>query len=887
MKKILVSIILAIFLISFASALGNVASWDKDPIDNNGNHYAYGHYKIKNIWGIPIISSTIAEYSLIYNTDKCNVGNECKAIGEAILHDDVPLFNDVSFFDKDGLTQELESYQWYISTHTEEKQQLVCDRDEDNCYLENYTEDVWDVYNYESLPAGTYKWKLSGYKKEDILIDWIATSNEETLIEWADWDVGTWTNLSATDTGDWATGTVNSVSYDSINDLVYTTLSSGQFGVYNRTSNIWLDLSGTDTGNWIGTSNILSSTYNNNSDLVYIGLNFAKFGVYNRTSNITTDLSGTDPGNWALGNTFSLVYNPSNNLIYNGETGGYFGSYNRTSNIWLDLSGTDTGNWIGGSTIYGLDYNPNNNLIYILTSGNFGVYNATSNVSINLSDPGVNLYSLTYDSFSNSLYAGGDSNLFKVYNITSDTWTDLSGTDTGNWAFTASLRALVSAKLGLIYTGIFIGTGRFGVYNYTSNVWTDLSATDTGNWVDSTGVNKLTYDPIRDLIYTGLSSAKFGVYIGTALPSPPTVTLNSPADNANVSLNIAFNCSAIDNANVLNLTLIIDSADNYTITNSSASQTYISLQQIYNLTEGSHNWTCRASDGDGNNVTTSTRFLTVDLTNPNINFTSPTETSGSVYSRTNIIINVTASDSGTGLKNITIYLYNSTGLRNSTTSTTSPLFLNFTSLIDGLYFFNATAFDNAKNSNKTETRNITIDTTSPSISIIAPANITYNNKTQLVNISSNGDYIWFYNGTANVTYTAPVYVIFNEGSNTLTAYANDTVNNVNSTSVTFSIDLTNPNATLISPANASYSNASTINFTANISDDVGINYTILNIYNQTSLVNQTTSFWGGLLNAIIGIPVTLIDNVYSWFVTIVDYAGNSFMTANNTVPLIQ
>jgi len=121
-KMLWVMIVLSLFLIVLSSisvsALGNVASWDKDPIENNGNHYAYGHYKIKDLWGIPVISSTIAEYSLIYNTDKCNVGNECKAIGEATLYDDAPLFNDVSFFDEDGLIQELESYQWYISTHT-------------------------------------------------------------------------------------------------------------------------------------------------------------------------------------------------------------------------------------------------------------------------------------------------------------------------------------------------------------------------------------------------------------------------------------------------------------------------------------------------------------------------------------------------------------------------------------------------------------------------------------------------------------------------------------------------------------------------------------------------------------------------------------------------
>src|SRR3990170_1279511 len=145
-KMLWVMIVLSLFLIVLSSisvsALGNVASWDKDPIENNGNHYAYGHYKIKDLWGIPVISSTIADYSLIYNTDKCNVGNECKAIGEAILYDDTPLFNDV---------------------------------------------------------------------------------------------------------------------------LVYTVLSAGKFGFYNRTSNVWTDLSATDTGDWVGSLGVNDVAVNPNN----------------------------------------------------------------------------------------------------------------------------------------------------------------------------------------------------------------------------------------------------------------------------------------------------------------------------------------------------------------------------------------------------------------------------------------------------------------------------------------------------------------------------------------------------------------------------------------------------------------------------------------------
>jgi hypothetical protein len=66
-----------------------------------------------------------------------------------------------------------------------------------------------------------------------------------------------------------------------------------------------------------------------------------------------------------------------------------------------------------------------------------------------------------------------------------------------------------------------------------------------------------------------------------------------------------------------------------------------------------------------------------------------------------------------------------------------------------------------------------------------------------VNISVNDSAIsriWYnWNGT-NVTYTTPVNVTFNEGSNTLIVYVNDTIGNLNSTSVSFTVDTTPPHA---------------------------------------------------------------------------------------------
>ena len=120
-----------------------------------------------------------------------------------------------------------------------------------------------------------------------------------------------------------------------------------------------------------------------------------------------------------------------------------------------------------------------------------------------------------------------------------------------------------------------------------------------------------------------------------------------------------------------------------------------------------------------------------------------------------------------------------------------------------------TATDSAGNANTTSLGNFTVDSVAPGISIISPTNSTYGNATILVNISTTGaSSIWFYNGTGNTTYTSEVYATFEEGSHTLTAYANDSAGNFNYTSVTFSVNLSYPVIVIYSPTNgASYSNA--------------------------------------------------------------------------------
>ncbi len=139
---------------------------------------------------------------------------------------------------------------------------------------------------------------------------------------------------------------------------------------------------------------------------------------------------------------------------------------------------------------------------------------------------------------------------------------------------------------------------------------------------------------------------------------------------------------------------------------------------------GSYNLTISTTNSTGTE-TTNISVTINDTTDPSsIEFVSPTESNNTNLSQSNIAINVTATDNGV-IDTIIARLFNSTNDQiNSSTSSTSPLFINFTGLSDGVYYFNAAVNDTYGNSNSTSTRTVTLDSSNSIITLIAPADST-------------------------------------------------------------------------------------------------------------------------------------------------------------------
>ncbi|MBI5332648.1 MAG: DUF853 family protein [Candidatus Aenigmarchaeota archaeon] len=215
----------------------------------------------------------------------------------------------------------------------------------------------------------------------------------------------------------------------------------------------------------------------------------------------------------------------------------------------------------------------------------------------------------------------------------------------------------------------------------------------------------------------------------------PALILSRPSNNSylNYSANIGLNYSASDSY-LSAVWYNLDNGTNSTLTGNTT----------FNTTEGQHTLYIYANDSAGNLNSTQAAF-TSDTTNPYIEYNTSTEGSGSVINRSNIIVNISASD--TNLANVTIYLYNSSRILVNSNTSLSGGIMNFTGLSDGLYYFNATAYDYAANSNNTAIRNVTIDTLFPNITINSPVAVVYKQQNQ--NISIN----YTYNETnpANIT----------------------------------------------------------------------------------------------------------------------------------------
>jgi hypothetical protein len=320
----------------------------------------------------------------------------------------------------------------------------------------------------------------------------------------------------------------------------------------------------------------------------------------------------------------------------------------------------------------------------------------------------------------------------------------------------------------------------------------------------------------------------------------PTVYFAEPTDNSSASLDrpyIHVNSTAID-ANLKNITIYIyNSTGSLKLSQSSPASPF--FWNATGLTQGVYYFNSTACDTSGKCNYTETRNLTMeDVDTPEIGFAPPTEEHLASLDRAYIQVNVSANDSG--LKNITIYLYNSSGLLSILVGNSSPLFWNATMLYNGQYWFNATACDTSGKCNSTETRSLTVtDSTIPAVYFTSPTDasgsfvkrqyiitntsaIDSNLKNITVRVYNiTGSQVAVANATNPVIYKE--FFLFTDGLFYYNATACDLANNCNATETrNITLDTTGPDIVLDRPRhfeNITDASLAVVNATVN---DLGV-----------------------------------------------------------------
>ncbi len=221
-------------------------------------------------------------------------------------------------------------------------------------------------------------------------------------------------------------------------------------------------------------------------------------------------------------------------------------------------------------------------------------------------------------------------------------------------------------------------------------------------------------------------------------------------------------------------------------------------------------------------------FQNNDTSPPSVILNSPPADSQS--NTTSVTFNFTATDDFGAVLNCSIFIDNVLNDTNDSVLNGTATVFPVSGFAQGLHSWRVECGDGNGNTGVSVTRNFTIDTTSPSVSMQRPQNQSYNvttglplNFTATDNIGIGSCWYKLDGGVStplpsclNTTFSAAA------GTHNMTVYANDSAGNTAQASVIFTVDTTAPSITLQRPQNISY-NITTglpLNFTA--TDNIGI-----------------------------------------------------------------
>src|SRR3989344_4570571 len=313
-----------------------------------------------------------------------------------------------------------------------------------------------------------------------------------------------------------------------------------------------------------------------------------------------------------------------------------------------------------------------------------------------------------------------------------------------------------------------------------------------------------------------------------------------------------------------------------------------------------------ASDVAGNVLDDGTNFpyhIFIDNSNPSLSLSSPVD---DFKTNKNILsIDFIASDDSFAAPSdfspslscdtyldSDIYSTDSNVLNNSD----NPSNIDLSSIVDGVHSWNVICSDKAGYSTSSESRSFSVDRQGPGITFLLEDNMTLSNNTFVPFIVTDSlndvSHVWYsYNsssGDFDLEQLFGIYLIptnLSDGSYLLKAYANDSFNNINSSSINIIIDTISPVIDSLT-ANGSVSNSSVLlSYAAsdNHASSLGCDFRIDNEFVDSSIIDSGSSK---------DIRKTLSDGLHSYNVKCLDEVGNiivsdtNYINVDDTMPVI-
>lgn len=659
-KKLFAFIFVMIFMISVVSALDFAIDNYKVYDDKIGDYGKIIVWDIGQIADDKILTEIILEK----NTDQCLIN--CEASGTAILHTDGKLFNDIKF------SEDINSYQFYIlktrtiedevidydmsacTKPTEEEPYPACDGKVIGSHITSREEEYWDVYDFETLDAGEYEWKLKGTKDKGVTTDWIAEAFGQKLDEWAWWS-GDWAYRKEVNiTGGTSTLTnftiLLNVSYEAnmqsdFDDLRFV---DGECSGVQDTENdyeieytidekfafFWVQIPSLTTGNnnvcmYYGNAGASSSSdgtasWDANYLFVYHGGEYVNSVTGARGMSSGGALNETGNVNCFAGTMCTNLVGDGNIIYFNESGQNEFATGQLEA--WINKSGTNTYG-IGVSMPYDTDD---------LWDAPYYVYGLIHHADVNKEMGGQ----ISPDATSTN----GDLGTWVQPTFKSHWVVSYDGTNERIW-LNGSLNNTVNpdGNGNLLYNGdpvLTLGAGN----SYSQNEWWHgyLDEVRVSNVVrDSAWTNRTIYD--NNLVGTIFSAEEENVGV--------SATQNYPLDNYNTTdntVNMACNFSRQGSTLIEIVKLdVYDSADNLDYTNTESGLSLLSYNKTWTtsaLTDDDYKWSCFVTGDGAETGSAGNRTLIVDTLDPALEIIKPSSNDIGLNSHLNISLNWTVSD---------------------------------------------------------------------------------------------------------------------------------------------------------------------------------------------------------------------------------------------------